>query len=97
MTTLVGDTAPTAPTGQILGGRLSVTEDDEPCKALPSRRTADPPLGAALSAVLDVVQGTQAESDRSSQLIPRWVTRAWFPESVRVDCGCHNLSAVPVR
>jgi len=62
-------------TGQVLGVRLPLTEDDDaPWAAPPSRRTAEPPIDGVLPASLDVVLGNQVYIERA-ELPPALVTR----------------------
>lgn len=72
VTTLVADAVAS---GQILGVRLPVTEDDsEPWAAPPSRRKPEPPIAGDLPASLDIVLGNQVYIERAA-LPPALVTR----------------------
>lgn len=67
--------AESAATGQILGVRLPVTEeDDEPWAAPPSRRKAELPIDGDLPKSVEVVFGNQIYVDRS-KLPPALVNR----------------------
>jgi hypothetical protein len=64
-----------AATGQIIGVRIPLKEDDdEPWAAPPSRRTREPPIEGDLPASVEVVLGNQVYIDRT-KLPPVLVTR----------------------
>ena len=64
-----------AATGQIIGVRIPLREDDdEPWVAPPSRRTREPPIEGDLPSSVDVVLGNQVYIDRT-KLPPVLVTR----------------------